>query len=58
MADSSACPRCGAVVHVPVKAWTMTPKKRNGAALRITMYECPRCLKRWRVISKLDIAAR
>ena len=53
MADSSKCPRCGAEVHVPVKAWTMAP--RNGKpVLRITMYECPKCLSRWREVLKLS----
>ncbi|MBO3809760.1 MAG: chorismate-binding protein [Candidatus Brockarchaeota archaeon] len=53
---ASKCPKCGMVVHVPIKAWTMVPKRRRGALLSITLYECPKCLHRWREAVKLHTA--
>lgn len=56
MGDSSKCPKCGTEVHVPVRTWTMMPRKGGGALLRITLYECPRCLSRWREVMKVRAA--
>jgi len=56
LADSSKCRKCGMEVHVPVKVWTMKPKRRGGPALRIALYECPKCRSQWREVRKLQAA--
>lgn len=48
MSGSSRCPRCGLEVRVPVKAW---PLNRS---LRVVLYECPRCLVKWRRVVRVE----
>jgi DNA-directed RNA polymerase subunit M/transcription elongation factor TFIIS len=47
------CPECGFDVYMPVKTWILTPKTRNGAAVRISLYECPVCFYKWRLRESL-----
>ena len=53
MTDTAKCPKCGATVYMPVKSWDVKPK-RGGATFHVSLYECPKCLKRWRERRRLN----
>jgi len=51
------CPECGGETFTPVKSWILAPKGRNGGRIRISIYECPRCFRRWRVREEVKAEA-
>lgn len=54
MTNTSKCEKCGTEVYTPVKSWRMKPKSKSGSPLLIVrLYECPKCLTRWRVVEKV-----
>jgi uncharacterized protein (UPF0212 family) len=42
------CPKCGADVNRPVKAWKMKSTKAKGRPLLIGFFKCPKCDSKFR----------
>jgi transposase-like protein len=47
------CPNCKGDKVVKVKEWSMKPATKKGPALRVSLYKCEACGKKFRIAVKI-----